>query len=127
MNVDQFVAQYVPDVSDLDCFRNFNVDMTRSMVLVEVNGRLAMVPAMDRLAGQKESDRQLYTVKRVKPAKVDKVAERQARLDAMAANYASNPAFEVECDTMTLATGLAKACHTHGVSPSFLLDDDGEL
>ncbi len=127
MNVDTFIAQHVDMPSDLDCFRNFGLDMTQSMVLVDNNGKLAMVPAMARVSGQKESERQLYTITPRKATVEDKAAARQQRLDDMAAAYANDPSFEVECDTMTLATGLAKACHTHGVDPSFLLDDDGTL
>lgn len=129
MNVDQFVSQYVPQVSDMDCFRNFSLDMTQSMIKEwDANGRVVRRPVMAREPGQKESERQLYTLTPRKPSVADKHAERQARLDALAAQYAGNAEFELEItDYVGFATGLAKACHTHGVDPSFLLDEDGEL
>ena len=129
MNAAQLIAKYIPTVSDVDCCLNFNIDMTASMVLIENEaGRLAMVPAMKREAGQRDSQRMLLRITKVKPTVEDKAAAKQARLDAMAAAYANDASFELPIDDyVTFATGLAKACHTHDVDPSFLLDDDGEL
>ena len=127
MNAAQLIATYVPAVSDEDCFRNFNVDMTRSNVIREVNGRLAMVPAMDRAAGQKQSERMLWNVTTPKAVVVDPAIARQAELDRLALVYASNPSFELEVDPMVFATGLAHAYRHHtGEAPLFLLDDNGE-
>lgn len=130
MNVDQLIAQYVPQPTDVELFDMFNVDMTESQVLVEVDGRLAMVNAMQRVSGQKTSERMLWSVGKVAPEKAAAIAqsERKAELDRLAAAYANDPAFEVECDTMALAIGLAKAyTHHTGEVPTFLLDDDGSL
>ncbi len=125
MTVDQFIAQYVPAVSDLDCFRNFDLDMTQSMVIREVDGRLAMVPAMDRVSGQKESERKLYSiVSRPPMAPVDLRAENLAEHTAQ---YAANPAYEVEVDYFAFAIGLANACREYGFEPTFLLDENGDF
>lgn len=108
-------------------FMDFALDMTRSMIEVEPGIKLA---AKARVAGQKASERYLWSigpVDAVKSAAAER-AERQTELDRLAAAYAADPAFEVECDTMTLAIGLAEAYRHHtGETPTFLLDDDGGL
>ena len=134
MTVDQFLAANLPAgfyPSDVECFENFGLDMTESYSKRWNDaGRVERVPAMQKVAGQKQSERMLWSVKPATPANAAAArdAERAANVEAMAAAYAANENYELEVDPFTFATGLAKAYRHHtGEAPSFLLDDDGEL
>jgi hypothetical protein len=70
----------------------------------------------------------------LKPASSQQVAEceqadKVARFNADASDYAGNENHEIDCDPITLAIGLAKAfaLHCPGEVPMFLLDENGEL
>lgn len=135
--VSELVAAYVPAVSDLDCFRNFELDMTESFYLRQGDdkylcdnmGRVERVRVMERKPGQKTSERMLWAIGPVAPERAAAAAarERQVELDRLAAAYANDPNFELEVDVTTFATGLAHAYRHHtGEMPMFLLDDNGE-
>jgi len=133
MNVDQFIAANLParfQVSELDMFKNFTLDMTESYhTQWNEDGRVERVPAMQRISGQKESERKLW---HIKPASQDNVAkldkaEHAERLAATQASYAADDNFELEVDPYTFAIGLANACRAYGFEPTFLLDEDGEF
>lgn len=124
------LSALVPTVSDLDCFRNFELDMTESFYLRwNESGRVERVAAMQREKGQKESERQLWSIGPVAQERLAAInaRERQEGLDRLAAQYQSNPSFELDVDYTDLAIGLAGACHNYGFEPTFLLDDDGEF
>lgn len=109
-------------------FRNFSLDMTRSMVDSPEEG--ITFAAKCRVAGQKVAERNLWSFVAVAPSKVAaaEAAERQRQLDVLARQYESDPSFELDCDVMTLAIGLAEAYRHHtGEDPLFLLDDNGDL
>lgn len=114
-----------PDVMGFDMF---HVEMTESMVHNADDG--IVFAAMVRSPGMKESESKLWALKPATPQQSAQCerAERSNRLAAMAANYA-NENFELECDTLTLAIGLANAFKVHCPDeiPTFLLDDEGEL
>lgn len=116
-------------------FAMFNVEMTESMVHNADDG--IVFAAMVRSNGLKERESKLWAIK---PATSQQSAqceqaERSNRLAAMTAHYNVNegelPAsgFELDCDTLTLAIGLANAFKVHCPDeiPTFLLDDSGEL
>lgn len=134
MTVDQFLAANLPAgfyPTDVECFQNFGLDMTECYHKQwNEAGRVERVPAMQKVSGQKQSERMLWHVGPATPANAAAArdAERAANVEAMAAKYAANPEFELEVDPCTFAIGLAKAYRHHtGEMPTFLLDDDGEL
>lgn len=129
----EFIAQHanLPIVSEIELFENFSLDMTQHRILKwDDNGRVVETTAMQRQAGQKESERQLWHMSKLSPERANAMreTERLARLAELTAAYQADSGFELEVDPMTFATGLAKAYRNHtGETPTFLLDDDGTL
>jgi hypothetical protein len=126
------IAHNVDGLSnDIRGFDWFHLDMTQSYFKRwNDNGRVERVAVMQRQAGQKTSERMLWTVGPVSKDKAESLVkiEREAELSRLQLAYANNPNFELDCEPMTLAIGLAKAYRHHtGELPSFLLDDNGEL
>lgn len=119
-----------PDVMGFDMF---HVEMTESMVHNVDDG--IVFAAMVRSNGLKEHESKLWAIKPATPQQSAQCerTERSNRLAAMAERYANNEctgeAYELECDTLTLAIGLANAFKVHcpDEMPMFLLDDSGEL
>lgn len=137
MNIDKYFDNAIATVdaiagrTAIDPWLDFNVDMTESQVLtVDDNDKLIMRPAMSKASGQHESERLLWKVGKptkqtIKHAIED---ERQRRLAEHVAAYTANPEYEIEVDTMTFATGIAKAFREYtGEAPTFLLGEDGEF
>lgn len=110
-------------------FDMFSVEMTEAIVDSPEEG--ITFAAMVRTPGMKERESKLWALK---PATAQQAAqceqaEKQARFNADASDYASNENHEIDCEPITLAIGLAKAfaLHCPGEIPYFLLDENGEL
>jgi hypothetical protein len=131
---DQIAARNFPEFTPaIRPFAMFGLDMTKSIVHSEDGISMA---AMVKENGQRESERQLWKIEKVAPerAAVAAAAERAERLAEMESAYnvmegeLPVEGFELECDPITFATGLAKASWLHNKAlPTFLLDSDGEL
>lgn len=141
MIADAIAAKNFPEFSPaIRPFAMFGLDMTKCIVHSEDGISLA---AMVKENGQRATERQLWRIEPVAAERkaVAAAAERAERLAAMELAYNVNVGelpqngFELECDTVDLATGLAKAYRLHtatddnpaGELPTFLLDDDGEF
>lgn len=132
MTVDEFLAAnlHVAPPSDVELFDMFNVDMTESFYLrwnVET-GRVERVAVMQRVSGQKQSERMLWRLSEPSPETLAEMAkrDREAYHAQVNAAYAANPEYELDLDgdVVAFATNLVKAGVLH---PSHLLNDDGEL
>lgn len=137
---DSIAAKNFPEFSTaIRPFAMFGLDMTKCIVHSEDGISLA---AMVKENGQRATERQLWRIEKLAAERksVADAAERAERLAAMVSSYGNITAdtvngFELDCETMTLATGLAKAYRNHtatddnpaGELPTFLLDDDGEF